>query len=49
MKAMKILEKQCFEISCNHWLFLQWMMICYASNALDKYNTCTTTNLVIVL
>ena len=29
MKAMKILEKQCFEISCNHWLFLQWMMIRY--------------------
>ena len=48
MKAMKILEKQCFEISCNHWLFLQWMMIRY-NYALDTYNTCTTTNLVIVL
>ena len=46
MKAMKILEKQCLEISCNHWLFLQWMMIRYA---LDTYSTCTTTNLVIVL
>ena len=43
MKATKILEKQCFKISSNHWPFLQWMMIRYT------YSTCTTTNLVIVL